>query len=161
MSGNSFCKELQRNEWKPLISQPRISFPRHGLLSSSPFIRPWLLPSFSSPARISYRLFVPSAHEAFPSGVLIPYAAADRQDLSADPPQPFRGIAQFTYVVSDHLITFHTYAPPLLSISSFSVSKPLYYSFLLFPTIALKAASAVDTKRVGSSAGAQTRLSGT
>ena len=47
-----YTLELQRNEWNPLISQPKISFPRHVLLSFSPFIRAWLLLPFNSSSRI-------------------------------------------------------------------------------------------------------------
>jgi len=75
--------------------------------------------------------------------MLLSYTATDRQDLPADPLQPPRSIVYSAYIISDYLKTvFHSF-------------------FLPFPMIPWKAAIAVDTKRAGSSSGAQTRLSGT
>jgi len=65
-------------------SKAALPFPKLYVLF---FIKPQLFLIFPN------RFFAPSAHKAFPSGILLPYAAADRQDLSADSLQPFWGIA--------------------------------------------------------------------
>ena len=73
--------------------------------------------------------------------MLLSYTATNRQDLPANPLQPPRSIVYFAYIISNYFKTvFHSFFLP----------------FLMMPW---KAAIAVDTKRAGSSFGAQTRLS--